>query len=438
MYTASYLLSSTGIRFKQNGRHHIRWINDVKPARGGLNPRIIKERAEQVFQLLSNQIKNLVIVNGNLSDFEMIEACVEVAEKHTKNIMVIPPLLSRMTYAIEDISKMHNPPPNEVIMVLTVTNAFVDFVILQRDRNFELNIIQREIFKYTNACMKEFLRFYEYYNPDATVVLVHDDFLQLVDDIRDEFRPQNFFWRHFKRWDYLLMFGALARATDDDADFDRRYRIPNFTMGIETIIPGLRLGCNFVIHPERTKIPCKIYGFQGKPQPITLFYFPEYYLFFDKLTLERKDASTKCIWITGSSDQVIGYYDERGVPYITATKDHQEDIKKEPDKMPANKEPIERTINSPTSSTAKPMASQITFIFEEELCTVEIYQNNLVQQVKNSDGNEWTPLYFSMAEGTPEIGKKAKNDLQKFPKGVIYDVLKIIGKPMNEIYNLDS
>uniref|UniRef100_A0A914QAQ0 Uncharacterized protein n=1 Tax=Panagrolaimus davidi TaxID=227884 RepID=A0A914QAQ0_9BILA len=38
-----------------------------------------------------------------------------------------------------------------------------------------------------------------------------------------------------------------------------------------------------------------------------------------------------------------------------------------------------------------------------------------------------------MVNGTPEIGEKAKNDYEKFPKHVIYDVLKIIGKPLNVI-----
>uniref|UniRef100_A0AC34FQ25 Uncharacterized protein n=1 Tax=Panagrolaimus sp. ES5 TaxID=591445 RepID=A0AC34FQ25_9BILA len=435
--TASYLLSSTGIRFKQNGRYEIRWIQNVKPARGGLNPKIIKERAEEVFQLIpQNQIKNLVIVNGNLSDFEMIQACVEVAEKYTNNILVIPPLLARITYALDNIAKMHDPPPEEVILIVTVTHAFVDFVILQRDQNFELNIVHREIYKNTNASMTEFSRFYEHYCPDATVVLVHKDFFQIFDGIQREFEPRNLFMRHYNRWDHLLVFGAFAWASDDAADFDYRYRIPNFTMGIETIIPGRGTGCNFVIHPERTRIPCKIYGFEGRPQPLTLCYFPEYYLFFDKLTLERKDASKKCVWITGSANQVIGYFDKRGVPYITATKDRQEEIKKEPTKMIEIKQSPERPINFPSASTSvasESMPSQIKFIFEDEFCAVEIYQNNLTQKVKNSAGNEWTPIYLSMAEGAPVLGEKAKSDYQKSPECVIYDVLKIIGKPFDEI-----
>uniref|UniRef100_A0AC35G913 Uncharacterized protein n=1 Tax=Panagrolaimus sp. PS1159 TaxID=55785 RepID=A0AC35G913_9BILA len=446
MYAASYLLSSTGIRYKENGRHQIKWLQNVQPARGGLKPSVIRERANKVLQLVPNRINNLVIVNGNLSDFEMIQACVEVAEEFADNIIVIPPLLARMTYAMESIAKLHDPPADETIMVVTVTHAFVDFVILQRNQDFELNIIHRKMFKQTSDCMKEFPRIYNEFYPHATAILVHDDFLQLAEDIQYKFRPDNCFIRHYKRWDHLLMFGGLAQITDDPNDFDSRYRIPNFSMGLETIIPGRKAtGCNYVILPERTRIPCNIYGVEGKPLPITLFYFPEHYLFFDNLTYERKDASTKCVWLTGSLDQIIGFYDERGVPYITSTSDNKEknvlqpvvpdkinEIKKETLKTSIMEQPNGRTVN-PNQPSATAEASQITFVFEEKFCSVEIYQSNSLQKVEDSTGKEWIPLYLSMANGTPEIGEKAKNDYEKLPKYVIYDVLKIVGKPLNAI-----
>lgn len=35
-------------------------------------------------------------------------------------------------------------------------------------------------------------------------------------------------------------------------------------------------------------------------------------------------------------------------------------------------------------------------------------------------GNEWTPLYLSMAEATPEIGEKAKNHVNEFADRVVF------------------
>uniref|UniRef100_A0A914R1H5 Uncharacterized protein n=1 Tax=Panagrolaimus davidi TaxID=227884 RepID=A0A914R1H5_9BILA len=47
--------------------------------------------------------------------------------------------------------------------------------------------------------------------------------------------------------------------------------------------------------------------------------------------------------------------------------------------------------------------------------------------------NEWTPMFLSMLEKKPTIGENAHSHCSYFPKYVVYDVLKIIGKSINEI-----
>uniref|UniRef100_A0AC35GSS1 Uncharacterized protein n=1 Tax=Panagrolaimus sp. PS1159 TaxID=55785 RepID=A0AC35GSS1_9BILA len=403
MFIASYLLSSTGIRYKKNNDQEMKWLEKIKPSRG-LKPEIIAERADRVFKLLPNRIKYLVIVNGNISNFEMIQACVKVAEKYSDNIIVIPSLLARMTHALRDIAKLHHPPPDELILVVTINNSFIDYVILKRDHDFQLNIVRRSFCNSRNECMKELKKIYDQFVVDATVVLVHDKCSEDVDRIRNDFKPANLFVRFYKRWDYLLMSGALLRAPDvNEREFDERYQIPNFSMGIETNING---GKNLVILADRTRIPCKIYGVDGTPRFITLF---------DDLILESKEASKKHVWLTGSSDQVIGYFDDRGVPYISTSTN-----------------PVEQALPHSPKPTADD-ALRINFIFEKQYFGAEIIENGVTQKVKGSEGNERIPLYLSMADGIPEIGEKAKNDYQKFPQCVIYDVFEIIGKPLNKI-----
>uniref|UniRef100_A0A914Y9U6 SH3 domain-containing protein n=1 Tax=Panagrolaimus superbus TaxID=310955 RepID=A0A914Y9U6_9BILA len=79
-------------------------------------------------------------------------------------------------------------------------------------------------------------------------------------------------------------------------------------------------------------------------------------------------------------------------------------------------------------------AATVTFSFKkDETFGVEIYQNGRNCILKNVFGFEWTPLYFSMAEDAPKVGEKAQIHHLQYPKHVIYDILKIIGKSMNEI-----
>uniref|UniRef100_A0A914QUJ3 Uncharacterized protein n=1 Tax=Panagrolaimus davidi TaxID=227884 RepID=A0A914QUJ3_9BILA len=355
----------------------------------------------------------------------MIQACVKVAEKYSDNILVIPPLLARMTYALKDIAKLHDPPLNESILVVTINNSFNDFVILQRNQNFELEIIHRSFCKSENEIMKEFPQIYDEFFPDATVILFQKEYSEFVEKIRNKFNPKNLFLRFYKRWDYLLMSGGLLRAPNsDDREFDNRYWIPNFSMGIETIIYSGRKK----ILPEGTKIPCKFYGINnGKPQSIKLWYSSEFFQLFENLVYERKEASRKSIYLKGSSDQVIGYYDDRGVPYISSVQ--QAAITEEKGAICINR--VNQNLSLQTMSTTE--SPKITLIFEEDFFGAEIFQNGVTQKVKDSEGNEQIPLYLSMADGIPEIGEKAKNDYHKFPQCVIYDVFKAIGKPLNEI-----
>uniref|UniRef100_A0AC34FNC1 SH3 domain-containing protein n=1 Tax=Panagrolaimus sp. ES5 TaxID=591445 RepID=A0AC34FNC1_9BILA len=79
-------------------------------------------------------------------------------------------------------------------------------------------------------------------------------------------------------------------------------------------------------------------------------------------------------------------------------------------------------------------APVITFSFKsDETFGVEIYQNGRNTVLKNDFGYEWTPLYFSMAADTFVVGERAQSHHLQFPKHVVYDILKIVGKSMNEI-----
>jgi hypothetical protein len=77
---------------------------------------------------------------------------------------------------------------------------------------------------------------------------------------------------------------------------------------------------------------------------------------------------------------------------------------------------------------------KIIFLFrDDETFAVEVHQNGRKEMLRNGYGNEWTPMYLSMAGGSPVIGEDAKDDYQKLPNSVAYDILKVIGKPIHVI-----
>uniref|UniRef100_A0AC34FGT0 Restriction endonuclease type IV Mrr domain-containing protein n=1 Tax=Panagrolaimus sp. ES5 TaxID=591445 RepID=A0AC34FGT0_9BILA len=89
---------------------------------------------------------------------------------------------------------------------------------------------------------------------------------------------------------------------------------------------------------------------------------------------------------------------------------------------------------SPNDETPSVTATTVTFLFKnDETCAVEILQNGRRKKLKNIFDNEWTPLYFSMAQPTPEIGEKAQIHCHQFREHVLYDIFKVIGIPINEI-----
>uniref|UniRef100_A0A914Y3U8 Headcase N-terminal domain-containing protein n=1 Tax=Panagrolaimus superbus TaxID=310955 RepID=A0A914Y3U8_9BILA len=90
-------------------------------------------------------------------------------------------------------------------------------------------------------------------------------------------------------------------------------------------------------------------------------------------------------------------------------------------------------INSPVNEEVSSPAI-VTFLFkDDETCAVEIYQNGRKEKLKNNFDNEWTSLYFSMAESICQLGETAQIHHATSSGHVVYDILKIIGKPINEI-----
>uniref|UniRef100_A0A914P1L4 Uncharacterized protein n=1 Tax=Panagrolaimus davidi TaxID=227884 RepID=A0A914P1L4_9BILA len=94
--------------------------------------------------------------------------------------------------------------------------------------------------------------------------------------------------------------------------------------------------------------------------------------------------------------------------------------------------------SSSTSFSQKSLTSingrpQIKFVFRDNLCAIKVLKKGIWELLQDHFGNVWTPLYHSTAEATVATGKKAEVHYEKFPKHVVFDVLKIIGKPLNEI-----
>uniref|UniRef100_A0AC34FI00 Uncharacterized protein n=1 Tax=Panagrolaimus sp. ES5 TaxID=591445 RepID=A0AC34FI00_9BILA len=450
MFAAAYLLGSTGIRFKDRHIQDLQWLPEKVVVKGRIEPTMLAARTELVYQMVPGRMKHLVIINSNFCDFECIQAAVKIGEKYADNVTVITSLLSRLTFALNHLAEFRNAPEDEIVLVVTITPLFSEFVIIRRDRNFKLNIAECRIHK-PEECTKIFPEIYETFYPDATILIAQIECRDLADNLKNQFNPENCFVKTFKRWDFFLLWGGLFYAMNDE-DFDPNYRIHNFASGIETNIGFYRSQQRHIILQDRTPVPCEL-SIEGTPHPIKLYYFYEYLQVYEKLVHQRKSASKTMMRTTGSSRQVIGYIDERGVPYAPLPKDTVETPKRE---SVGYAEPSTSTVvipkkedvNPTFKATPKKVSAQsfalvkpaeieptniIKFFFENNVVAIEVYKNGDMERIENPEGNEWTPLYLSMANGAPVLGEKAKSDYQKSPKCVIYDVLKIIGKPLKEI-----
>uniref|UniRef100_A0A914PBV6 Uncharacterized protein n=1 Tax=Panagrolaimus davidi TaxID=227884 RepID=A0A914PBV6_9BILA len=269
MVVGSYLITSIHMRIS-DGIGSSKYIgpNDSPVLHGLLTPIAVRERCERVFKMVPKKMKNLVLVNSALSTFDFIQACVKVADKYSDNVMVIPPLLALLTFALEEIAKFRNPPDKEIVLVVTITPGFVDFVILRRDSNFILYIAEFEHFEVKlNEYKKQFAEFYNFSYPHSTILLVHDTVHNIAEEIRYEFNPENCFISTFKQWHYILLYGGMLRAMDEEDGFDTRYHIANFSNGYETTIQNHRTRTrerHILLHP-RSSLPCNIYLQQSIP-----------------------------------------------------------------------------------------------------------------------------------------------------------------------------
>uniref|UniRef100_A0AC35FBP1 Uncharacterized protein n=1 Tax=Panagrolaimus sp. PS1159 TaxID=55785 RepID=A0AC35FBP1_9BILA len=463
MVVGSYLITSTHMRIKDERGSKFFGPNVPLP-KGPLTPASLKERVERVLQSAPTKLKTLIIVNSCLTIFDMIQACVEVADKYCDNVMVIPPLLALATFALEDVAKFRNPSPKEVIMIVTITSTFFDFVIFRRDFNAVMYVAEFEHFEKLKQFKEKFIYFYNHFYPHSTTLLVHDSIYNVAQDLKREFNPENCFIKTFTRYDFVLLFGGMLRAMDDQDGFDTSYHIANFSSGYETVTQYRQTFKSYILLKERSPLPCNIYGFNGAPGMINIFYSPEFYQKMgNQLVSTRRDATTKPVhrpgtgtflkyffFSVGSAEQVIGCVDERGIPYIKGTSafKNRKRLKKEiefknqnPEKNePAKEEQISSVpaddtgtiLSLPTSSTANNVP-QIKFLFRDNICAVEILQNGSSKFLTDSFGNKWIPSYLSMAESTVEIGGKAKSHFVTFPRHVIYDIFEVIEKPMFEI-----
>lgn len=216
--------------------------------------------------MLPTKLKNLVIVNGNQSTFEIIQAVTDNAKEYSENVIVIPSLLARLTYGLELLARSlpKRIPSTETILIGTITDEICDFAILRRDNNFELFVDVYEVYK-PNRCEEMFERFFHYYNPHSTILVLDEKLQELGRRLFNKYNPPMSFTKTYKRWDYMESSGGLLYAMDEK-DFDRRYRIPNFTNGFEAKVRTNLKEISYTLLPPGTKLPCTIYGLNGTPQ----------------------------------------------------------------------------------------------------------------------------------------------------------------------------
>uniref|UniRef100_A0AC35G4P6 Uncharacterized protein n=1 Tax=Panagrolaimus sp. PS1159 TaxID=55785 RepID=A0AC35G4P6_9BILA len=447
MVVGSYLLCSTQLRiFDDLGKQKFFCPPNVPSlSHGRLVPKTLKERVKLVLNMAPKRMKTLVVINSDLTTFELIHACVEAAENYADNVIVIPSLLALLTYALEDISKFRNPPPKEVVMVITITSEFVDFVILNRkDQNSKLCVAKFEHFEDLSKSKSIFPKIYNYWYPHSTVILVQESMQKIATEIKKQFNPDNCFIKPFIKWDYILLHGGLFWAMSDEHGFDTRYHIANFSSGYETCILNRKYQTHerHILLPQRSALPCNINGFNGIGQLINISYSPEYYQSGGQLISQKKPAIKHTVYAAGKSNEILGIVDERGVPYVKdsiAFKNLVLSKEANLEKKDLVKVDIIKSYASTSGIFSQPTISslnnppEINFLFCDNLCGIEVAENGFWKMLKGSSGTEWTPLYLSMAHGTVEIGENAKTDFKMFPKHVIYDVFKIIGKLLDEI-----
>uniref|UniRef100_A0AC34FNG3 Uncharacterized protein n=1 Tax=Panagrolaimus sp. ES5 TaxID=591445 RepID=A0AC34FNG3_9BILA len=403
MVVGAYLMCSTGIRYKDGCGVELKWLPEIPKIKGRMKPSDVRIRADLVFKQVPVRLSNLVIVNSNLSSFEMLHAAVETAEKYADNVTVIPPLLARLTFALEQLANpiMERIPSDETILVVTIVEEFSDFVILRRDENFDLYIARHEIYK-REECDEFFGQFYDYYYPHSTIFLVHEDFHNLAFDVRYKYRPERSFLKVFKRWDFMLFFGGLYRSVDNDKEFDQRYHMQNFTNGYEATIRRNGPNIRHILLPEKSKVPCEMFGFDGIPQNIKINYSPEFTQVFKDLIWESRFATEQFVYASGSAKQVIGYVDERGVPYATPRKEHKIDaVKMESPSVTYNRG-LELSVDFVTGNICEYNASTKAKTFKEKVIDPMKLSSSVKQLTNLLSENPVTTLHIITDKEIPD------------------------------------
>uniref|UniRef100_A0AC35FWS9 Uncharacterized protein n=1 Tax=Panagrolaimus sp. PS1159 TaxID=55785 RepID=A0AC35FWS9_9BILA len=409
MVVGGYLITAIHMRVAdERGPVNSQYIGppDSQPNLGRLTSNALRERCERVFKMVPKKMKNLVLVNSALSTFDYIQACVEVADKYADNVIVIPPLLALATFALEEVANFRNPPGTEVLLIATLAPEFFDFVILRRDRNSVLYVAEFEHFEVLDQFKEKFAEIYDYCLPHSTIFLAHETVYNFAKGFQNEFKPENCFVKPFKQWHYVLLYGGMLRATDDEHGFDSRYHIANFTHGYETLIQNYRTKAQerHILLPPRSSLPCNISLQQCiAPMIITIYYSPEYYeLGYDiiskKFVPSRKKVTYANTFVSGTTEQVIGYVDERGIPYIgdsAAFKDRVlSKIINSEEQSPKKNDLTEIAQNSSCDTTIsyQPLSlsvndpPQIMFIFHKNICAIEVVQNGSSKFLTDSFG----------------------------------------------------
>uniref|UniRef100_A0AC34FZ13 Uncharacterized protein n=1 Tax=Panagrolaimus sp. ES5 TaxID=591445 RepID=A0AC34FZ13_9BILA len=457
MVVGGYLITSIHMRIAdEKGSDFSQYIGPTNSPQlhYPLSPLSLKERCERVFKMVPKKMKNLVLVNSALSTFDFIQACVEVADKYSDHVIVIPPLLALLTFALEEISIFKNPPLKEVVLVVTLAPEFYDFTILRRDRDFVMYVAEFEHYEVLGQFKEKFAKIYDYAFPHSTIFLAHETVYDFAKNFRSEFNPENCFIKTFKQWHYVLLYGSMLRAMGEEEGYDTRYHITNFSHGYELSVYNYRNRTKerHVLLPARSSLPCDIrLQYSIPPSLSNIYYSAEYYqvgsnLVSTKFDTAKRKVSKSDVVVSGSKEQVIGYIDERGIPYLINSAEYKNRVLPKPNEAKEIHDPDVAVqippesangtnLSYPTASSSVNCLPDIKFIFRENFYAIEVLQNGSSKFLTDSFGNKWTPLYLSMAESTVEIGETAKKHYSTFPKYVIYDTLEIIGKPLNEIIN---
>lgn len=255
----------------------------------------------------------MVIVNSGGFSFEIVKHVADIANEYATTIKVIESSMAKLSNIINNTPNMDYNKLRRGDTIFVTTFPY-DLGSTHFDTNADYFILKKGKSSYrviSNGYLDIESTKFEEINHDFFVFLAHDSQKPLLDELLQYMDQSIVRRRHFDRYDYFLLHGALY-FVENCLGFHQSFKIESFVSGIEAIVrtkTGSIERRLIVKHGEL--LPTIINGLPENNY--TLHYIPHLIKAHDTLTLQSRPINVMTYNLT-FKDQLLYYINLNGIP----------------------------------------------------------------------------------------------------------------------------